>query len=156
MGPKKITLVLFVCTALLVTAIIVFPTNKQCPDFDQGIVLIDTQHKLSIAIARTPNQHTRGLSGCPAINSNQGMLFPFTQPTNAAFWMKNMLIPIDIIWIADDSVVGIEHNVPPPHSSQDPLPKYYPPQPVDYVLEIRAGQAKQLNIDIGSVIHINP
>ena len=69
--------------------------------------------------------------------------------------MKDMLIPIDIIWIADGAVVGIERNVPPPvDSNQSDLPLYAPPQPIDAVLELPAGAAKQFNISIGSRVEL--
>ena len=80
------------------------------------------------------------------------MYFVFDKPKPAVFWMKGMLIPLDIIWISDNTVVGLEKNVPPPANpaQTDPL-QYHAPQPVDAVLELFSGQAKELNIDVGTV-----
>ena len=69
--------------------------------------------------------------------------------------MKGMLINIDIIWIKDNKVVGIDHNVPAPKANTPDaeLPSY--PTPVSNpqaVLEIAAGQAKAQGISIGDSV----
>lgn len=65
-----------------------------------------------------------------------------------------MLIPIDIIWIKDNKVAGIEHNLqaPPPGTSDSSLTLYNSPEPVDYVLEVNADWANQNNIKVGDVV----
>jgi hypothetical protein len=75
------------------------------------------------------------------------MLFLFEKPGTYRFWMKGMRFPIDIVWIRDDEVVGIEHNVPLPAA----IPQTYtPPVPVAVVLELPAGDAARRGIEIGS------
>jgi len=67
--------------------------------------------------------------------------------------MKDMLLNIDIIWIRDDRVVGVEHDVPF-NSDLDPseLPIYLSPGEVTGVLELAAGEANRLGIDTGSPV----
>lgn len=129
---------------------------KNCQDFEEGEIVIG-QKKLSLALAITPAEQARGLSGCPEIPPDSGMLFPYTPAQQASFWMKDMLIPIDIIWIHQGKVVGIEHAVPPPRPSTPDanLAIYTPREPVDNVLEIKSGGAKEYGIQEGSQVSIS-
>ena len=123
-----------------------------CRDFDQATLLVNNT-PLSVALAATDAERSRGLSGCTNLPAGQGMYFVFDELKSATFWMKGMLIPLDIIWIADGTVVGLEESVPPPADlTQADLPRYPAPQPVDAVLELSAGQAKRLGIDAGTSI----
>ncbi len=126
--------------------------SNRCPDFNQATLLID-QKPWSVAVARTSSQQAHGLAGCQAIPEGHGLYFPFKPPAPVSFWMKDMVIPIDIIWLADGKVVGIVENVPPPRNLKGAkLPFYQPPVPVDGVLEIGAGEAKGNRIGIGTKI----
>lgn len=100
-------------------------------------------------IVTTPAQQERGLGGRADIPENYGMLFVFPQEGKPGFWMKDMLVPIDIIWLADDgTILGIEDSFPP-----DSYPQIvYPPKPVKYVLETRAGEARRRGWSVGSQV----
>lgn len=134
------------------------PTKSEtllCPDFNQATLTIN-QHSFNVALAATSAQQIKGLSGCNEIPRNSGVYFPLAQKRIASFWMKEMLIPIDIIWIADGVIIGIEHNVKPPDNiNNTDLPTYSPLQPVNAVLELPAGTTKKLNIIIGNTTRIN-
>ena len=68
-----------------------------------------------VDIAKTDLELSRGLSGRLNLASDNGMLFVFAKKdTSPIFWMKNMLFPIDIIWIDDEKVVQIDKNIKPP------------------------------------------
>ena len=102
-----------------------------------------------IEIAQTTTAHTQGLSGREVIEEDFGMLFIFPKEGDYGFCMKDMLIPIDIVWLSNTGVVlGIEDSVSP--SSYPQL--LYPPQPVKYVLETKAGTAQKRGWDIGTVL----
>jgi uncharacterized membrane protein (UPF0127 family) len=77
----------------------------------------------------------------PQVLTGTGMLFIFPVPSLYGFWMKDMRFPIDIVWISDNRVVGISHNIPPAAQQSLVLPRYYPPRPVSLVLELPAGTA---------------
>lgn len=93
----------------------------------------------------------KGLGGREEISSDYGMLFVFPQKRTQDFWMKDMLAPIDILWIRDDgTVAGIEREV---------SPQTYPaifssPEPVRYVLETRAGESARLGISVGTKLNL--
>lgn len=100
-----------------------------------------------VEIAETPAKQAIGLSGQPGLPENKGMLFSFRNAGSYGFWMKGMRFPLDILWIAGNKVVGIEKNIP-----ADSAASYYPPEPVDKVLEINAGLADKLGIKTGDSV----
>lgn len=104
----------------------------------------------SVEVAQTAAQQMRGLSGHAPLKADEGMLFVFPQKSVQGFWMKDMLFPIDIIWIADGRVVFMERNLPPDDSPNRTI--YYPNQAVDAVLEVAAGTADRFNINVGDVV----
>jgi len=96
-----------------------------------------TEQTFSFEVADTTAEREQGLSGRESVPQD-GMLFIFPEKGNYGFWMKDMLIPIDMIWIADDgTVVDVDRNVLP-----ETYPKaFHPSEPVRYVLETEAGDA---------------
>ena len=81
------------------------------------------------------------------------MVFVFDKDSKPVFWMKDTLIPLDMIWINDGKVVGIEKNVQIEKGKKDnELKKYYAPSKVDYVLEVNAGFCDKNNIKAGSSV----
>lgn len=147
----------FLVFSLAALFIIKTPTKSaalSCPDFNQSALTIN-QRSFNVALAITPAQQIRGLSGCNKIPGNSGLYFPLPQKKIAGFWMKEMLIPIDIIWIADGVIIGIEHNVPTPDDSSDSnLITYSPSQPINAVLELPAGTSRKLNISINDEVFL--
>ena len=109
-----------------------------------------------VEIVATPEKLAQGLSGRDGLAENIGMLFVVAQNTRPTFWMKDMKFPIDIIWINDNMVVGIEKNVPIP---QDPnntssLERYSPSTGVDYVLEVESGFTQKNSIAPGDEVEL--
>lgn len=98
-------------------------------------------------IVNTEATRMQGLSGRTDVPSGYGMLFVFDRADRYGFWMKDMHVPIDIIWLADDgTVLAIDEAVAP---STYPEP-FYPPRPVRLVLETRAGEAKAQGWSVGT------
>jgi hypothetical protein len=98
-------------------------------------VVIDGTY-INVELAQTDMQRAQGLSGHKPLASNEGMLFFFAQPGQYGFWMKDMLFPIDIMWIsADKKIVHIEHDLSPETYPQVFTPK----EQAQYVLEVSAG-----------------
>jgi uncharacterized membrane protein (UPF0127 family) len=125
--------------------------EQACRDFSQALLEVG-EKTVTVALATTPAERARGLAGCTEIPAASGMYFVFAQAKETTFWMKDMLIPLDIVWLADQAVIGIEKNVPPPAQPdggprEDELPQYHSPGAVDAVLELSAGEAERLHID---------
>ena len=114
---------------------------------------VRTAPAIQFEIVRSFEEQSRGLSGRADIPHQYGMLFVFPEPQTVSFWMKDMLVPIDILWLGDDgTVLGIEEAISP-----DSFPAtYHPPVPVRLVLEMRAGEARAQGIVEGSRIALPP
>jgi uncharacterized protein len=103
------------------------------------------QHRFAVEMAQTLEQQAQGLMFRTELADDKGMLFPFEQNRIASFWMKNTLIPLDIIFVgADGRIVNIAQNTTP--YSRDPVQST---APVAAVLELRGGLTKQLGIKAG-------
>lgn len=99
-------------------------------------------YKFTVEVAKSPRQREFGLMCRKAIASDRGMLFLFPTPDLLAFWMRNTLIPLDIIYIgADGRVVSMVQNAQP--LNETPLPSA---GPAVAVLELGAGRAAQMGL----------
>ena len=102
-------------------------------------------------IAATDEDRMRGLQSRPSLDPDKGMLFVFPESGRHAFWMKNTLIPLDIIWLDyGRRVVFIEENAKPCKIA--PCPSFVPTGDALYVLEINGNSASALGIKEGSVL----
>ena len=107
-----------------------------------------------VEIASTSAQHKIGLMHRENLPEDKGMLFIFKQEQALSFWMKNTLIPLDIIYISrDKKVVSISANTPP--CKKDPCPGYPSKGNASYVLEINSGLAERFGIEKGAEVEIN-
>ena len=106
----------------------------------------------NIEIVSTNEDRMRGLMFREHLPENQGMLFVFEEPRIYSFWMKNTLIPLDMIWLNEElEVVQIISAYPCGNIKEDdPCPSYNPGVEALYVLEINMNMAQQKNIIIGS------
>jgi hypothetical protein len=104
----------------------------------------------AVEVADTVAKREKGLGDRDALPEGHGMYFPFGQEQRWVFWMKGMRFPIDIIWIRQGRVVGIEHDVQPPRAF--PLETYSPPEPADSVLEVNAGVAREIGLRPGDEV----
>lgn len=123
-----------------------------CRDFSQGQVLT-SKTTLRVNVAQTQIDQIRGLAGCKKLPDKTGMYFPYSSQQIPTYWMKGMLMPIDIIWITDNTITGLQEFVPVPQGKLDEeLLRYKPDQPVNAVLEVAAGKAKLYGLSVGSKI----
>jgi len=110
------------------------------------IVLPDGR-TVTAELAVTDAERARGLMFREKLLPDQGMLFVFEEEDFHSFWMKNTLIPLDILWLdGNRRIVHIEANVPP--CAADPCPSYGPRRPGSFVLELKAGQAAAFGLKL--------
>ncbi len=122
-------------------------------------IVFKDKSQIEVEVANTNESRELGLGQRSSLPENSGMLFDFSYTKNAlpSFWMKDMLFPIDIIWIRDNKIISINENIPAPkNSNDDNLLTYQPPGYIDYVLEVNSGYTKKHNIKIGDSIDIFP
>lgn len=118
---------------------------------EQGQLTISSagrKHRFTVEVALTVEEQAIGLMNRSVLAPDRGMIFPFTSPRPASFWMKNTLIPLDIIFIREDGIIAnIEANNVP--LSLEPV---YSDGPVAAVLEIAGGRAAELGIKAGDKV----
>jgi len=123
----------------------------ETPEPSARTVVFSNGSSVRVEIASDPATRAQGLMFRPGLGEDRGMLFRFPESAEHEFWMKNTLIPLDILWIDEARrVVHIESAVPP--CQADPCPSYGPKVPAADVLEIAAGQAAARGIRIGDVL----
>lgn len=99
-------------------------------------------------IADTAFKKAKGLMGRKSLKESEGMLFPFNTEDYYRFWMMNMSIPIDIIYLnKNKTVVDIWQNAQPCGLSCN---SYAPKEKAMYVLEVKANFTERHNVKVGS------
>lgn len=114
-------------------------------------ISIDINGKTIFAeAALTASQHYQGLSNRTSLAEDRGMIFIFDKPAKREFVMRDMLFPLDILWINGDKIVFIAKNLLPEGSNTKNV--YGPEEPVDKVLEVNAGLADKYGWQIGQTV----
>ena len=109
---------------------------------------------VKVELAQTNEERRMGLSGRRNLGDYEGMLFVMDEIGTSAFWMKDMLIPLDIIFIDSKFfIVDIKENVQPCGSGY--CPSIYSQSPYLYVLEVNAGFAKSNRVVVGNSLVFN-
>jgi len=126
-------------------------TNNSIQKNKVALIAINSL-RFSAEVADTPELRELGLSYRDRLEENTGMVFIFDTPTATSFWMKDMNFSIDIVWIrADGAIVDITENLAP-----ETYPDTFRPKaPVQYVLEVNAGWAKEHNVSIGDKVEFH-
>ena len=104
----------------------------------------------SVVVADDNAERTIGLMNRESLDADAGMLFIFESEGNYPFWMKNTLIPLDMIWLnSDKEIVFIKENALP--CEQDPCSIITPNGTAKYVVELNAGVVADKEISVGQV-----
>jgi uncharacterized membrane protein (UPF0127 family) len=117
----------------------------------KGDVIIDGRVTITVEVARSAREQAKGLGGRSSLPKGEGMLFPFDAAEHRTFWMKGMLIPLDILWIREDKIVAIDANVPPPRAHEATAIVSHV---ADRVLEVPAGFAQGMGISAGQTVRL--
>ncbi len=135
---------------LVVAAAPAAPVELQ--HYDTASLTIDTakgpQH-FTVEMALTPEQQEQGLMYRRTLAANAGMLFVFPETRPQTFWMKNTLIPLDMLFIAADGKIVDIHERAVPLS----LANIVSDAPARDVLEVNGGTVARLGIKPGDVVH---
>jgi uncharacterized membrane protein (UPF0127 family) len=104
--------------------------------------------KFNVELARNDAERERGLMFREKLGPYEGMLFDFMREQPVSFWMKNTLIPLDMLFIGGDGTIRSIHANAVPRST-DSIPAGHP---VRAVLEINGGSARLLGIKVGDKV----
>lgn len=124
------------------------------PEPTSGTLTIQTASEpllYHIEIARTVEEKNKGLMFRGAMDSDNGMIFFFPDEQPRKFWMRNTLIPLDMVFISSDMEVVDIIQLAQPHDENIRSST----EPAKYVLEINGGQAIEHDIKIGQKIIFN-
>jgi uncharacterized membrane protein (UPF0127 family) len=114
-------------------------------------IILPDRSAVIVEVASDDDTRQQGLMYRDHMADDRGMIFLFPQAGEYPFWMKNTLIPLDMIWIdADHRIVHISHDVPP--CKADPCPNYPPNAKASSVLELAAGIAAKHHLRDGDVL----
>ena len=128
-------------------------TAMNDPLQDKNFVVIN-EKIIFVEVVITPEERQRGLMERELLQEDNGMLFVFSEEDVYSFWMKNMEISLDIIWInADGNVVYFVKDAPP--CVQSPCQTYSPNADALYVLEVNPGVIDMLEIEENTEVIIS-
>ena len=118
------------------------------PVIDLAVESGGKKHVFRVEVASTAQEQARGLMFRTEMGADEGMIFPQDRPRHAAFWMKNTVIPLDIIYIGTNGrVLNIVKALP---YDLTPLPSE---GLASGVLELNGGRAAELGIQAGDKVH---
>jgi len=125
------------------------------PKGNKNVVFNTTSGAHTYVVEVSDNRDTRmkGLMEREKLDADKGMLFIFENERISAFWMKNMKIPLDIIFMDKDyKVVDYFENVPA--CKADPCPHYLPSVKSKYTVEVNAGTARKIGLQKGDLAQL--
>ena len=121
---------------------------SRLPVIPLTVISGSSQHRFRVEVARTEAEQERGLMFRTSMGADEGMIFPMQPPRNTAFWMKNTVLPLDIIFIGRDRrILNIAANAVP--YDETPLPSA---GAASGVLELNGGRAAALGIKPGDKV----
>ena len=136
----------FVGFLLIASSLINAVISLQNQHLKKTAYLVVKNRSIELEVARTAEEQARGLMNRYDLNG-KGMLFPVQPPKVVSVWMKNVRVPLDIVFVRQGRVVAIAHSTPPCY--QQPCPIYKPLVPVNTVIELPAGMAGKLGLSVG-------
>jgi uncharacterized membrane protein (UPF0127 family) len=145
-------IVLFTTVTLVVISIcIVLLLNRQS-NVDYISFPQSDNVKIAIEVADTQEKRAYGLMNRTQLDWDSGMLFVFEHEQGLAFWMKDTLIPLDILFIGENGEINTIHKNAEPKNT---LKRYLSEKPSKYALEVNSGFVEQNRIEIGHFVKIH-
>lgn len=130
------------------------PTSTKQPPLGDPVLMVGDQ-PFRIEFAITFEEQSRGLSARDHLDPDAGMLFVFSRERRLSFWMKETLIPLDLIYLdANGTVVSIHTMQPEPGVQDAFLTRYTSDGPALYALEVNAGVANELGLQPGDLFNL--
>jgi len=108
---------------------------------------------ITAVLADTPERSMYGYMFHPEVKEDEGMLFVYPESASHPFWMKNTLVPLDIVWM-DESFTILYIEAPAKPCTADPCATYGTPRLSRYVLELRAGTAHREGLKPGDRLSV--
>lgn len=127
--------------------------NQNVKNYNKVLSILDEDAEkiaeYKVAVADNKEDRGYGLMNIKHLDSKKGMLFLLNQHAIISMWMKNTLIPLDMLFIKGDEIVWISENTTP--ESLNHISSKFK---IDKVLEINAGEIEKWGIEIGNRIKL--
>ena len=148
--PRSFTLATGLLAAILACA--ACAADRQAAGTGPAVVL--HRHRIGVEVAADDATRQHGLMDRTSMPDDHGMIFVFPDAQIRTFWMKDTLIPLDMLFFdGDRRLVTLLHDVPP--CKADPCATYPSTAPARYVLELNAGAAAKLGVREGDTIRLD-
>ena len=135
-----------------IVAFLILIFNFSQKDSSNSVCIDETCFE--VEVVDSLETRAKGLMFRESLDKDKGMWFVFEESKVYPFWMKNTLIPLDMIWVNENfEIVAIIENAVPCDS--DPCKHYNPETEALYVLEINAGLSSEYGLEIGNIISVN-
>jgi uncharacterized membrane protein (UPF0127 family) len=113
-----------------------------------SITTLESTHRFRVEVAVTPQEQAKGLMFRTEMGRDEGMLFPYDQPRTLSFWMRNTVIPLDLVFIDEQHrIINIAENTTP-YSEESIVSA----APGVAVLELNGGRTRELGIVAGNKV----
>ena len=142
---------IWIAILIVLLSILIFMSTTK---IGKNRICFTNQECVKVKIADTPEERTNGLMYVSSLDKNEGMFFVFENSDKHSFWMKNTLIPLDIIWIDRDFKIVDFVTAEP--CAEEPCETYIPKREALYVLELNKGYVENNKIEIGEeLLYLN-
>ncbi|WP_327053665.1 DUF192 domain-containing protein [Halomicrococcus gelatinilyticus] len=130
-------------------------TSHTTTDVEENVsaafVVDGNRTAVTLEVADEPGERQSGLMYRQSLPRNHGMVFVYGGADERTFWMKNTLIPLDIVFVsANGTVVSVAHADPEPNAADSELRQYESGAPAKYVVEMRQGFANRTGVEPGT------
>lgn len=144
------------CAVLVTSLIAVAGCGRQGTVLDERnmrTVILPGGQKIRVEVMTHPTDMMRGMMFRDSLAEDRGMLFIYGSPGNYPYWMYQVRIPLDIIWLDEKRrIVEIYANAPPCLKKASECPSYGGNQRALFVLELAGGMAARYGLKIGDVL----
>lgn len=129
----------------------VFEAKQRSAQVTHASLFVEGKQVAVLEVSEHHTEQARGLMGRSTLPVGKGMLFPVKPPRKVQVWMKDVNFALDIVFIRNEKVVSVVSEAKPCLGQKD-CPLYQPNSLVDAVIELPAGQARSLQLQVGTPI----
>ena len=126
------------------------PRHAPSNEMPRGTIEIGLQ-RVKVEVADTPARKSQGLSGRAVLPDGHGMWFPYPGPSLHSFWMKDMEVDLDFVWVRQGAIVELHERVRAEGGSGTMI---RPSEAADAVLEVPAGTIARWGWKVGDTVHV--
>lgn len=128
-------------------------TTVSTDDDHTRLVTLPDGTRIRVEVMTHPNDMLRGMMFRESLEPDRGMLFLYGSPGKYSYWMFQVKIPLDILWMdASRTVVEISENTPPCPADSKRCQTYGGKYPAQFILELAAGTVAKHNLRVGNTL----